>query len=50
MMTQHNKVADTMTYHPLLMIYVLIVTLFASIKLSIIASLLLGSASVLAGL
>ena len=50
MMAQHNKVAATLIYHPLLMIYILIVTLLASTKLRIIALLLLGSALVLAGL
>ena len=42
MMTQHNKVDATMTYHPLLMIYILIVTLLASTKLSIIAPFIAG--------
>ena len=41
-MTQHIKVADTMIYHPLLMIYILIVTLLDSTKLSIIAPFIAG--------
>ena len=42
MMTQHNKVAARMIYHPLLMISILIVTLLASTNLSIIAPLIAG--------
>ena len=42
MMTQHNKLAATMIYHPPLMIYVLIVTQLASTKLSIIAPFIAG--------
>ena len=42
MMAQHNKVAATMIYHPLLMIYILIVTLLDSTKLSIIAPFIAG--------
>ena len=43
MMAQHNKVAAIMIiYHPLLMIYILIVTLLDSTKLSIIAPFIAG--------
>ena len=41
-MTQHNKVAATMIYYTLLMIYILILILLASPKLSIIASFIAG--------
>ena len=42
MMTQHNKVAARMIYHPLLMISILIVTLLASTNLSITAPFIAG--------
>ena len=42
MMTQHGKVGAAMTYHPLLMIFILIVTLVANTKISIVAGLSLS--------
>ena len=42
MMTQHDKVGAAMIYHPLLMIFTLIVTPLASTNISIIAPLIAG--------
>ena len=42
MMTQHDKVGAAMIYHPLLMIFTLIVTPLASTNISIIAGLSLS--------
>ena len=42
MMTQHNNVAAEMIHHPLLMIYIFIVTLLASTSLSITAPSIAG--------
>ena len=42
MMTQHNKVSAAMTYHPLLSIFILIVTLLVSTNLSFIAPFITG--------
>ena len=42
MMTQQNKVATAMIYHPLLAISILIVTLLASTNLSIMAPCIAG--------
>ena len=41
-MSSGHKVAATVIYHPLLMIYILIVTLLDNTKLSIIAPLIAG--------
>ena len=54
MMTQQNKVAAAMIYHPLLIIRILMVTLLASTNLSFIAPLIaelsLGLSWAVAGL
>ena len=42
LMTQHDKVGAAMIYHPLLMIFTLIVTPLASTNISIIAGLSLS--------
>ena len=42
MMTQQNKVAVSMIYHPLLMISILTLTLLAGTNLSIIAPFIAG--------